>query len=93
MGLLLLAVLMLPGAVAFAYDGVFIGAGDYRFLGRAAFGYLLAVVPIAVVVLWFPALGIVGIWLGLTFWMVIRALVNNRRFDVLFVQGRVRIQA
>jgi Na+-driven multidrug efflux pump len=92
-GLLLLAVLMLPGAIAFAYDGVFIGAADYRFLGRAAFGYLLAVIPIAVLVLSFPGLGIVGIWLGLTFWMVIRAYVNHRRFDVLLAPGRVRVQA
>ena len=35
--------IMLPGAVAFAHDGILIGAGDYRFLGRAAFGYLVAV--------------------------------------------------
>jgi len=28
---------VLPGAVAFADDGVLIGAGDYRFLGIAAF--------------------------------------------------------
>ena len=41
--LLLLAVVLLPGAVAFADDGVLIGLGDYRFLGLAAFGYLLAV--------------------------------------------------
>ncbi len=78
-GLLLLAVLLLPGAVAFAYDGVLIGAGDYRFLGRAAFGYLLAVLPIAAVVLAVPALGIVGIWIGLIVWMVLRALVNHLR--------------
>lgn len=83
-GLLVLAVLLLPGAVAFAYDGVFIGAGDYRFLGRAALGYLLAVIPIAVIVLATPSLGIAGIWGGLTFWMVLRAYVNHRRFDVLF---------
>lgn len=87
-GLLLLAVLMIPGAVAFAYDGVFIGAGDYRFLGRAALGYLLAVIPIAIAVLVTPSLGIVGIWGGLTFWMVLRAYVNHRRFDVLFAPVR-----
>ncbi|MDX2380067.1 MAG: MATE family efflux transporter [Acidimicrobiia bacterium] len=92
-GMLLLAVLLLPGAVAFAYDGVFIGAADYRFLGRAAFGYLLAVIPIAVLVLAFPGLGIVGIWIGLTFWMVIRAFVNSRRFDTLFPIDSVRAQA
>ena len=77
--LLLLAVLVLPGAVAFADDGVLIGAGDYRFLGVAAFGYLVAVAPIAVAVLATPALGIAGIWFGLVLWMVVRAVVNTLR--------------
>ena len=43
-----LAALLVPGAVAFAYDGVLIGAGDYRFLGLAALGYLVAVAPLGV---------------------------------------------
>jgi putative MATE family efflux protein len=77
--LALLAVLLLPGAVAFADDGILIGAGDYRFLGVAAFGYLVAVVPIAVAVLVTPSLGIGGIWLGLTLWMGLRAVVNTLR--------------
>ena len=33
-----LAVMLVPAAIAFAYDGVLIGAGDYRFLGLAARG-------------------------------------------------------
>ncbi len=74
-----LSVALVPGAIAFAYDGVLIGAGDYRFLGRAAFAYLLAVSPIAVLVLTFPSLGIGGIWGGLLLWMIIRAVVNDRR--------------
>lgn len=74
-----LAVMMVPGAVAFAHDGILIGAGDYRFLGRAAFGYLVAVTPIAVLVLLQPGLGIAGIWGGLLVWMIIRAIVNDRR--------------
>ena len=74
-----LSVALLPGAVAFAHDGILIGAGDYRFLGRAAFGYLVAVAPIAVLVLAFPSLGIAGIWGGLLCWMIIRAVVNDRR--------------
>ena len=86
-GLVVLALLMLPGAVAFAYDGVLIGAGDYRFLGRAAFGYLLAVIPIAMVVLATPSLGIVGIWGGLTFWMTLRAVVNHVHCDRLLTPG------
>jgi putative MATE family efflux protein len=77
--LLLLALVVLPGAVAFADDGVLIGAGDYRFLGLAAFGYLVAVAPIAAAVLLTPSLGIVGIWIGLVVWMVLRSVVNTIR--------------
>jgi putative MATE family efflux protein len=74
-----LAVMLLPGAVAFAHDGILIGAGDYAFLGRAAFAYLVAVLPIAVLILAVPSLGIAGIWGGLLVWMIIRAVVNDRR--------------
>ncbi|MGB0114625.1 MAG: MATE family efflux transporter [Ilumatobacteraceae bacterium] len=77
--LLFLAALLLPGAVAFAGDGILIGAGDYRFLGVAAFGYLVAVVPIAIAVLAVPSIGIAGIWIGLIVWMLLRAVVNHRR--------------
>jgi putative MATE family efflux protein len=78
-GLWLLAAVLVPGSLAFATDGSLIGAGDYQFLGRAALGYLLAVVPIAAVVLAVPSLGIVGIWGGLLVWMTLRATVNHRR--------------
>lgn len=78
-GLWWLAAMMIPGAVAFAHDGILIGAGDYRFLGLAALAYLVAVVPIAVFTLLTPALGISGIWGGLLVWMVLRAVVNDRR--------------
>ncbi len=82
-GLLILAVMLLPGAVAFAYDGILIGAADYRFIGRASFAYLLAVAPIAVVVLMTESLGIAGIWCGLLAWMILRAVVNHRRTGFL----------
>jgi putative MATE family efflux protein len=78
-GLLWLAALIIPGAIAFAHDGILIGAGDYRFLGLAAVGYLVAVVPIGAVTLASPELGIAGIWAGLLVWMVLRATVNDRR--------------
>jgi putative MATE family efflux protein len=74
-----LALMMVPAAVAFAYDGVLIGAGDYRFLGRAALGYTLVLLPVAAVVLARPQLGIAGIWLGITLWMCLRAAVNHLR--------------
>jgi putative MATE family efflux protein len=78
-GLLWLAVIVVPGAVAFAHDGILIGAGDYRFLGLAAVGYLVAVTPIAIFTLLTPELGISGIWGGLLVWMILRAVVNDRR--------------
>lgn len=74
-----LSVALVPGAIAFAHDGILIGAGDYRFLGRAAFGYLVVVTPVAVLILLLPELGIAGIWGGLVLWMSIRAVVNHRR--------------
>lgn len=78
-GLWWLAVLLVPGAIAFAHDGILIGAGDYRFLGRAALGYLVAVAPLAAVILAFPELGIAGVWGALLAWMILRAAVNDRR--------------
>jgi putative MATE family efflux protein len=73
-----LALLLVPGAIAFAYDGVLIGAADYRFLGLAALAYLIIITPVGLAVLGLD-LGIAGIWAGLTLWMVIRAAVNHRR--------------
>ncbi len=82
-----LAATLVPGAIAFAHDGILIGAGDYRFLGRAAFGYLIAVVPVAVLILFVPELGIAGIWGGLLLWMTIRAVVNDRRTATVLATG------
>ena len=77
--LLWLAVIVVPGAIAFAHDGILIGAGDYRFIGLAAVAYLIAVAPIGVVTLLAPQLGIAGIWAGLLVWMLLRAVVSALR--------------
>jgi putative MATE family efflux protein len=82
-GLWWLSIALIPGAIAFAYDGILIGAGDYRFLGRAAFAYLLAVAPLAVLILLVPGLGIAGIWASMLVWMIIRAFVNDRRTAIV----------
>ncbi len=87
-GLIILAVVLLPGAIAFADDGILIGAADYRFIGRAAFAYLLAVAPIGAAVLALPSLGIFGVWSGLLVWMCLRALVNDRRVRSLLAPAR-----
>ena len=79
-GLLFLAVMQIPGAVAFALDGVLIGGRDQRFLGRVAVVNLISFAPFLVATLVEPRLGIAGLWGGQLAWMVMRATVNFRRF-------------
>lgn len=79
-GLIVLAAALVPGAVAFALDGVLIGAGDVRFLGRVMLLALAIYLPVALSVLAVPSLGIVGVWGALTIWMCARAGLMWRRF-------------
>ena len=79
-GGLLLAVLQIPGAVAFALDGVLIGGHDTRYLGRAAVFNLIPFVPALAAVIAFPSLGIAGLWAAVLIWMTTRATINYRRF-------------
>lgn len=74
-----LALAMIPAAIAFAHDGVLIGAADYRFLGRIAVVYLIAVSPLGAAVLLVEGPGIAGLWVVLGIWMALRAAVNHRR--------------
>jgi putative MATE family efflux protein len=78
--LLLLGLMLPPGGVAWALDGVLMGAGDYRFLGRASALSALAFLPLAILTLAVPSLGILGVWLAMVVWMVARAAVNERRY-------------
>jgi putative MATE family efflux protein len=74
-----LAGAMVPGAVAFAYDGILIGAADYRFLGRAALAMLGMLVPVGAAILLVDGAGITAIWAALAGWMVVRAAVGRHR--------------
>jgi putative MATE family efflux protein len=74
-----LAVAMVPGAVAFAYDGILIGAADYRFLGRAALAMLGLLAPVGAAILLVDGAGITAIWAALAGWMVVRAVVGRHR--------------
>jgi putative MATE family efflux protein len=78
--LLFLALLLPPAGVAWALDGVLMGAADYRFLGRASAVSALAYLPLALLTLAVPSLGITGVWLSMVVWMVARAAVNERRY-------------
>lgn len=75
----LFALLLPLGAVTFAFDGILIGAGDTRFLAAAMVAALLAFVPVAVLSLerdW----GVVGIWAGLNWLILVRAVSTGLRF-------------
>ena len=82
-GLLILAVMQFPGAVAFAYDGALIGAKDERWLGRQAVYNLLGYAPLAAATLLWPSLGLAGLWGAQLMWMTLRAWVNARRWHHL----------
>ena len=73
-----LAAMLVPAAIAFAYDGVLIGAADYRFLGYAALAYLVSMVPVGAVLVATDA-GIGAIWAAFGLWMVLRAVCNHLR--------------
>jgi MATE family, multidrug efflux pump len=88
--LLWLALAIVPGAIAFAYDGVLIGAGDYRFLGVAALAYLVAVSPLGVLTL-VAGLGVAGIWGTYTLWMALRAVCNHLRTQRILRPARVAL--
>ncbi len=85
-GLIILAVMQLPGAIAFAYDGALIGAKDERWLGRRAVYNLVGYLPLALATLFFPALGLAGLWGAQLMWMTLRAWVNARRWRSLAAQ-------
>ena len=66
--------------LAFAFDGVLLGAGDFAALRRAM---LLALVPFAVpaaLTLWLRWPGIAGVWLALGCWLGGRAYLLGRRW-------------
>ncbi len=72
--------LMQPlNGVAFALDGILIGAGDSRYLMGAMLVSSLVAVPIALGALLF-GWGILGVWLALLALIVVRVLTTGRRF-------------
>lgn len=92
-GLLILAVMQFPGAIAFAYDGALIGAKDERWLGRRAVYNLLGYAPLALATLLAPGLGLAGLWGAQLMWMVLRAWVNARRWHHLSAHNFVHVIA
>jgi Na+-driven multidrug efflux pump len=76
----MVGIMQIPGSVAFVIDGILMGASDFRFLQWATAAAGLVMVPVALAVLHWPVLGIVGIWTGMLMWMSARAVANGVRF-------------
>jgi putative MATE family efflux protein len=81
LGLIVCGLLQPFAALAFVYDGLLLGAGDYSTLRRAMLLALLAFAPLAVATLADHRLGIVGIWLALTCWLAARTALLGRRWS------------
>ena len=67
-------------ALAYVYDGVILGLGDYVAMRRAMIGAIVAFAPLGVLVLRFHWLGLPGIWAALGCWMAARSVLLGRRW-------------
>ena len=67
----LFALLLIPGALVFALDGLLIGAGDTRYIARAMVLAFAAFAPVALASLAF-SWGVVGVWAAIHVLMAVR---------------------
>jgi MATE family, multidrug efflux pump len=67
-------------ALAFVYDGVILGLGDYAAMRRAMILAIGAFLPAAVLVLRFHWIGLPGVWAALGCWLAARTLLLGRRW-------------
>jgi Na+-driven multidrug efflux pump len=79
-GLLWSAVTQPLAALAFVYDGVILGLGDYAAMRRAMLLAILAFAPLAILVLRFHWLGLPGVWAALGCWLAARTVLLWRRW-------------
>ena len=67
-------------ALAFVYDGIILGLGDYTAMRRAMLLAILAFAPLAGLVLRFHWLGLPGVWTALGCWLAARTVLLWRRW-------------
>ena len=79
-GLLWSAATQPLAALAFVYDGVILGLGDYAAMRRAMLLAILAFAPLAILVLRFHWLGLPGVWAALGCWLAARTVLLWRRW-------------
>ena len=78
--LVLLGLVLVPGAVAFLFDGVYLGTADYGWLVRGTLFATVAYLPIWLAVVLRPNLGLPVLWIGLVIWMGLRAVMQLVHF-------------
>jgi putative MATE family efflux protein len=79
-GLLGAALTQPLAALAFVYDGVILGLGDYSAMRRAMIIAIGAFLPLALAVLRFHWLGLPAVWGALACWLAARTLLLGRRW-------------
>ncbi len=77
--LIVLGLMQLPAAVTFVLDGVLMGANDFRDLRWQTTLAFAAALPVFVLVMARPSLGLLTVWLGMLLWISVRALRNHHR--------------
>jgi putative MATE family efflux protein len=78
---LLCAALTQPlAALAFVYDGIILGLGDYVAMRRTMIIVIFAFAPLAGLVLRFHWLGLPGVWAAVGCWLAARAVLLARRW-------------
>jgi putative MATE family efflux protein len=79
-GLLWSAATQPLAALAYVYDGVILGLGDYAAMRRAMIIAIFAFAPLACLVLRFHWLGLPGVWAALGCWLAARTVLLWRRW-------------
>ena len=79
-GLLWAALTQPLAALAYVYDGIILGLGDYAAMRRAMIIAILAFAPIAALVLRFHWLGLGGVWAALGCWLALRSVLLGRHW-------------
>ena len=69
----------IPGAIAFLYDGVFIGTGNISHMVRSALTATALFIPFGIVCIVRPSTGLPLLWTGLLSWMIARAYLHHRK--------------
>jgi putative MATE family efflux protein len=67
-------------ALAYVYDGVILGLGDYAAMRRAMIVAIFAFAPLALAVLRFHWLGLPGVWAAVGCWLAARTVLLGRRW-------------